>query len=110
MTIPADLLLEGLPEVETYETAVEISGLVPPDINLWPAQMQDAVFEAIEVLNKRRAHSNKHPLALAQVRINREGNRYYAHLICQTALYVGAMSQAEMDYLVRTMGKRSQDA
>jgi len=81
----------GLPQIDTYETVVEISDMLPNDVSLWPAEMQDQLAAEIEKVNiTRRLIEGKGRLVLAHVNVLENEGRWFVTLLLQPAIYVEA--------------------
>ena len=80
----------SMPELETLDAMVPVTGMLPDDFGLWPAALQDQVNEKIELENLARHFSGKPRVALARVRCVQEPTtlQWWVHLVLQTALYV----------------------
>lgn len=79
-----------LPELETFDAVVPISGMLPNDVKDWPPHMQDELAIKIEEINRGRSPLTRLALAAVDVRKDEEG--WYAKLTLQTAVYVEKMS------------------
>lgn len=79
----------ALPELETMDAVVEVSGIVPHDWTLWPPQMIDHMLKTVEAVNDKRKAEGKPRMTVAATRCNRAPDgKVYVQITLQTALFV----------------------